>query len=107
MQLMDHELSAEAREQIMALVRDDPRVLDIHGLRTRASGPYVHMQMHCALDGAISLEEAHEILVAAERRVLEAFPAADILIHADPEGRAEPHGGAFTQAGRAQEETAH
>jgi ferrous-iron efflux pump FieF len=96
-QLMDHELSVEAREQIMALVRDDPRILDVHALRTRASGPYVHMQMHCALHGHISLEEAHQIVVAAERRVLEAFPAADILIHADPEGRAEPHGGAFTQ----------
>ena len=96
-QLMDQELSAEAREQILALAQADPRIIDIHGLRTRASGPYVHIQMHCALDGHISLEEAHKILIAAERRVLEAFPAADILIHADPEGRAEAHGGAFTQ----------
>lgn len=98
LQLMDHELSAEARAQILALARDDPRIIDIHDLRTRASGPYVHMQMHCALDSRITLEEAHQILVAAERRVLEAFPAADILIHADPEGRAEPHGGTFTEA---------
>ncbi len=100
-QLMDHELSPEAREQILALARDDPRIHNIHGLRTRASGPYVHIQMHCALDGAVSLDEAHRILIAAERRVLEAFPAADILIHADPEGRAEAHGGAFTQKSKA------
>jgi ferrous-iron efflux pump FieF len=97
-QLMDHELSREARDQILALAKADPRILDIHALRTRASGPYVHIQMHCALRGHISLEEAHQILVAAERRILEAFPAADILIHADPQGRAEPHGGAFTQS---------
>jgi cation diffusion facilitator family transporter len=97
-QLMDHELSEDAREQILALAKDDPRILDVHALRTRASGPYVHIQMHCGLQGHISLEEAHQIVVAAERRVLQAFPAADILIHADPEGRAEPHGGAFTQA---------
>ena len=25
------------------------------------------------------------------------FPQADILIHADPQGRAEPHGGAFAE----------
>jgi ferrous-iron efflux pump FieF len=97
-QLMDHELSEEARAQILALARADHRILDIHALRTRASGPYVHIQMHCALPGDISLEEAHRILIAAERRVLEAFPAADILLHADPHGRAEPHGGAFTEA---------
>jgi ferrous-iron efflux pump FieF len=102
-QLMDHELSPEAREQILALATDDPRILDVHGLRTRASGPYVHIQMHCAVQGHISLDEAHQIVVAAERRVLGAFPAADILIHADPEGRAEPHGGAFTRADDPQE----
>jgi cation diffusion facilitator family transporter len=100
-QLMDHELSAEARGRIDALVREDPRILDIHALRTRASGPYVHLQMHCALDGHISLEEAHQIVVAAERRLLAAFPAADILIHADPQGRAEPHGGAFIESTQA------
>jgi ferrous-iron efflux pump FieF len=94
-QLMDHELSPEARAQILALAGDDPRIANIHALRTRASGPYVHIQMHAALPGDFSLEEAHQILVEAERRLLAVFPAADILIHADPQGRAESHGGAF------------
>ena len=98
-ELMDHELSAEARAQILSLARADEHILDIHALRTRASGPYVHIQMHAAVPGHLSLEEAHRIVVAAERRVLEMFPAADILIHADPHGRAEPHGGAFAEAG--------
>lgn len=100
-ELMDHELSAEARAQILALAKADDRILDIHALRTRASGPYVHIQMHAAVPGHLSLEEAHRIVVDAERRVLEMFPAADILIHADPHGRAEPHGGAFAEAGDA------
>ena len=38
-----------------------------------------------------------QAIVAAENRILEVFPAADILIHADPQGRAEPHGGAFAE----------
>lgn len=97
-QLMDHELAPEARAQILALARDDPRIIDIHDLRTRASGPYVHMQMHAALAGDITLDECHRILIAAERRVLQAFPASDIMIHADPYGMAEPHGGAFRPA---------
>jgi len=37
------------------------------------------------------------VIVAAEKRVLDAFPSADIIIHADPRGRAEPHGGAFAE----------
>jgi divalent metal cation (Fe/Co/Zn/Cd) transporter len=55
------------------------------------------MQMHIDLDPELTLEAAHQVIVAAENRVLEAFPAADIIIHADPRGRAEPHGGAFAE----------
>jgi ferrous-iron efflux pump FieF len=94
-ELMDHELSDDARHRIAALMTEDPKVRDVHQLRTRASGPYIHIQMHAELDPALSLVEAHRVMVAAERRVLMAFPAADIIIHPDPRGAAEPHGGAF------------
>ena len=101
-QLMDHELSDEARARIVGLMTRDPRLTDVHQLRTRASGPYVHIQMHVDLDPELTLEIAHEVIVAAEKRVLEAFPSADIIIHADPRGRAEPHGGAFAEAHQAE-----
>lgn len=94
-QLMDRELPDEDREKIVALVTADPNVLGVHQLRTRASGPYVHIQMHADLAGDISLAEAHAIIVAAENRVLDAFPAADLIIHGDPRGLAEKHGGLF------------
>jgi cation diffusion facilitator family transporter len=97
-QLMDRELPEEDRRQIIALATEDPRLLGIHQLRTRASGPYVHMQMHADLEAGISLAEAHAIMVAAENRLLEAFPAADIIIHPDPRGKAESHGGLFAEA---------
>jgi ferrous-iron efflux pump FieF len=96
-ELMDHELPEESRARIVALMTEDPRLTDVHQLRTRAAGPTIHIQMHADLDPALSLEAAHEVVVAAERRVLEAFPAADIIIHPDPRGRAEPHGGAFAE----------
>ncbi|MCA3712571.1 MAG: cation transporter [Phenylobacterium sp.] len=97
-QLMDQELPASERARIVELVTRDPRLTDVHQLRTRASGPYVHMQMHVDLDPLLTLEDAHRVIVEAERRLLEAFPMADILIHPDPRGLAEPHGGAFAEA---------
>ncbi|WP_068875153.1 MULTISPECIES: cation diffusion facilitator family transporter [unclassified Phenylobacterium] len=97
-QLMDRELPDEERAQIVALATEDPRLTDVHQLRTRASGPYVHIQMHADLDPQLTLEAAHAVIVAAEKRILAAFPAADIIIHADPRGRAEPHGGAFAES---------
>ncbi|MDB5475227.1 MAG: cation efflux family protein [Phenylobacterium sp.] len=96
-QLMDHELPDEVRAKIVELMTQDRRLTDVHQLRTRASGPYVHIQMHVDLDPDLTLEAAHHVIVAAEKRVLNAFPSADIIIHADPRGRAEPHGGAFAE----------
>jgi len=90
--LMDHELGESERKAIIGAVMADPSIKDVHELRTRASGPTIHIQMHIDLDPDLSLDQAHRIVVAAERRVLEAFPAADLIIHPDPEGRAEAHG---------------
>lgn len=97
LELMDHELDDESRRRIAALMMSDPKVRDVHQLRTRASGPYIHVQMHAELDPSLTLVEAHAVMVAAERRVLAAFPSADIIIHPDPRGHAEPHGGAFPE----------
>ncbi|CAN5285225.1 cation diffusion facilitator family transporter [soil metagenome] len=97
-QLMDHELPLDERERIIALMTADARVVGVHQVRTRASGPYMHVQAHMDLDPGLSLADAHAVMVAAENRVLEAFPTADILIHPDPRGVAEPHGGAFSEA---------
>ncbi|USQ96161.1 cation diffusion facilitator family transporter [Caulobacter sp. RL271] len=96
-QLLDRELPEAERERIVALATADPRLLGVHQLRTRASGPYIHMQMHADLPAEISLAEAHSVIVAAENRLLEAFPSADIIIHPDPRGLAEKHGGVFAE----------
>jgi cation diffusion facilitator family transporter len=97
-QLMDHELPDAERARILERMRADPRILGVHQLRTRAAGPYVHIQLHAELDPDMTLEQAHHVVVEAENRVLEAFPAADIIIHPDPQDRAEPHGGAFAES---------
>ena len=97
-ELLDRELSDTARARIVQLMTEDPRLTGVHQLRTRASGPIVHIQMHADIDPELALETVHEVMVEAEKRVLTEFPAADIIIHPDPRGRAEPHGGAFPEA---------
>ncbi len=91
-QMMDRELPDEERDHIYDLATADDRVMGVHMLRTRAAGPLVHIQFHVDLPPAMSLDEAHQVMVAMERRILEVYPGADILIHPDPRGRAEPHG---------------
>ncbi|MGE0597572.1 MAG: cation diffusion facilitator family transporter [Hyphomonadaceae bacterium] len=90
--LLDREVPDETRARIRALAEADPRIAAVHELRTRTSGPYMHIQFHADLDPALTLEAAHAIVVAAEERIRAEFPTADIIIHPDPSGRAEPHG---------------
>ena len=90
--LLDRELPEEQRRRIRALAETDPRVTRVHDLRTRTSGPYTHIQFHVELPPTMTLEDAHHLVVAAEERIRAEFPTADIIIHPDPRGRAEPHG---------------
>ena len=93
--LLDRAASDEERAAIVAAVTEDARVANVHQLRTRMAGQALMVQMHVDLDPDLSLKAAHDIILDAEKRVLKVFPHADILIHADPRGAAEPHGGAF------------
>jgi len=94
-QLMDYELPQYERTLIRDLALLDKRINGVHDLRTRAAGPHVHIQMQLDLDDDLSLSEAHEIVVAAETRMMEAYPAADILIHPHPTGCHHHHGNAI------------
>lgn len=93
--LMDRELPDADRTRIEALALETGEVRRVHDLRTRASGPTIHIQFHADLDPALTLKAAHDIVVAAEGRIRAAYPAADVIIHPDPAGVAEPHGHEF------------
>ena len=98
--LMDREMPDADRARVAALAADDARVHGVHSMRTRTSGPYLHIQFHIDLDPLISLSEAHAIMVDAERRIRAEFPAADIHMHPDPADHAEPHGHEAFDEGR-------
>ena len=89
-QLMDHELPEEDRERIRRIVLEHPEVLDCHDLRTRRSGIDSFIQVHVEMDRSLTLLRAHEISDDVEARIRKAFPHAEVLIHADPEGIEEP-----------------
>lgn len=91
-QLMDKELPETDRQIISKIALSDDNILAIHDLRTRASGPHVHIQMRLDLPDHLSLSDAHHRMIGLEQRLMQAFPAADILIHPHPVGCDETHG---------------
>lgn len=83
--LMDRELPDTERERIRAVALACEGVQGVHDIRTRSSGPSVFIQLHLVLDDELPLKEAHDRVELVERAVAEAFPNAEVLIHADPE----------------------
>ncbi|MGI2261099.1 cation efflux pump FieF [Shewanella sp. GXUN23E] len=82
--LLDRELDADTRKQIVELVMADPRVKGFHDLRTRQSGKTTFVQLHLELDGHLSLLEAHSIADAVEQRIHQHLGEAEVLVHQDP-----------------------
>ena len=91
-QLMDMELNSEERALIISLAMQDDQIKAVHDLRTRASGPHIHIQMRLDLDDNVSLTDSHDIILAAEKRLMAAFQATDILIYPHPSACDDMHG---------------
>ena len=91
-QLMDKELPQSDRDMISKIALSDSNIIAIHDLRTRASGPHVHIQMRLDLPDDLSLSDAHARIISLEQKLMQAFPAADILIHPHPVGCSDTHG---------------
>ncbi len=85
-ELMDRELPASYRKKVESLIIDHPDVHDLHDLRTRGSGPSVFIDVHCELDGALSLDDVHNVMDEIEQKLDQTFPNAQIIIHPEPKG---------------------
>lgn len=84
--LMDREMPDEDRARIRVIALSNPRVRNLHDLRTRRSGPNRFIQLHLEMDGTMSLVEAHALADEVEAAILREFPGAEVIIHEDPEG---------------------
>jgi ferrous-iron efflux pump FieF len=89
--LMDRELPEEERDRIKAIVEAHPDTRAMHDLRSRRSGTDTFIQFHLELDPHISLLRAHEIADEVEADIVRVFPAAEVIIHQDPQGYEERH----------------
>ncbi len=87
--LMDREMDEEDKLKILEIIKSHGQVLGVHDMKTRKSGLNIFIQFHLELKRNISLREAHHISDDVEDSVMAAYPEAEVLIHADPEGEAE------------------
>ena len=84
--LLDHELPTSRRAEILELARAHEEVLGVHDLRTRTSGTHEFVQFHIELKAELTLGRVHEITAEVAAAVMQRFPRAQVIIHADPYG---------------------
>lgn len=88
-QLMDKEWPEEKRRAFVEVAARNPALRSLHDLRTRSSGNNDFVQFHIAMNPAMTIQQAHDVVEALEKELGEAFPGTEILIHVDPDGHVD------------------
>lgn len=87
--LLDRELSDDDRARIIKVIESHEGVAGWHDLRTHRNGADYVMSFDIEVDPEMTLWSAHEIAKDLEGGILKLYPAAEVLIHIDPEGYTE------------------
>jgi ferrous-iron efflux pump FieF len=90
--LMDKEWPEDRREEFLAVLARHPELRGVHDLRTRTSGADDFVQFHAAVDGNMTVAEAHRVMDELEERIGSEFPGVEVLIHPDPAGLVDEDG---------------
>lgn len=97
-QLMDREWPDDRRRAFITVAAQQPGLESLHDLRTRTSGAQDFAQFHIDLPGDLTVQAAHDVAEALERRLAAAFPGTEILIHIDPVGQIDHPGDPLREA---------
>ena len=84
-ELTDASLPDEAEKEILDVICAFPDVSEPHNLRTRRIGNRIAIEAHIRMDGALSLQEAHERTTDIENRLKERFGKDTLVtLHTEP-----------------------
>ena len=97
-QLMDKEWPEDRRRAFVEVAARHPELKSLHDLRTRTSGAHDFVQFHVAMDPAMTIQAAHDVVERLEAALAAEFPGTEILIHVDPEGHVDEPGNPLAEA---------
>lgn len=85
--LMDRGLDEAEVQAIRATLLATPGVSGVHDVRTRKMGDMVVADAHIEVDALLTVEEGHNIAVAARQAVLQRHRVLNLMTHVDPAHR--------------------
>ena len=85
--LMDRAVNEEEVDAIRTTLRETPGVAGVHDVRTRKMGDMVVVDAHIEVDANLTVEEGHNIAVAARAAVMRRHRVLNLMTHVDPAHR--------------------
>ena len=88
--LMDTGIDERELQEITQTLNETPGVLGVHDIRTRKMGDMVLVDAHIEVDRTLTVEQGHDIAVAARDMVMRRHRVLDLLAHVDPVDAPKP-----------------
>lgn len=85
--LMDRAVNEEEVDAIRATLSETPGVAGVHDVRTRKMGDMVVVDAHIEVDANLTVEQGHNIAVAARAAVMRRHRVLNLMTHVDPAHR--------------------
>ena len=85
--LMDRAVDEEEVQAIRQTLMNTPGVAGVHDVRTRKMGDMVVADAHIEVDATLTVEEGHNIAVAARLAVMQRHRVLNLMTHVDPAHR--------------------
>jgi cation diffusion facilitator family transporter len=82
--LMDRGVDEAEVAAIRKTLIETPGIRNAHDLRTRKMGDMIVVDAHLEVDATLSVEQGHDIAVAARTRVMQRHRVLNMLTHVDP-----------------------
>jgi len=82
--LMDRAVDEAEVQAIRTTLLDTPGISNVHDVRTRKMGDMIVVDAHLEVDATLSVEQGHDIAVAARERVMQHHRVLNMMTHVDP-----------------------
>jgi len=80
--LTDSSLSEDEQKCIKEIVLQyKDKIMNMHNLKTRRAGPEVFIEFHIAVDGSMSVHDAHALIDDIEDTLMNRFQRAVVTVH--------------------------
>lgn len=84
-QLVDRGADPDVLGKLRNLALSHPKVISLHGLRSRYVGSDLHVDVHIVVDDRMTLKDAHDVAEEVEQLLIDSNEnVVDALVHIDP-----------------------